>query len=104
METSAIRRARLSNWLIGGVAALVTCVATLLVALAFYDWNGAKGFIAAKVKERTGRDLFIGDLQVHPFSLHPRIQIAEVELSNAEWGDKQPMISAETVDFRVSLL
>ena len=104
MAPSATRRARLRNWLIGGLAALVTLVVTLLVAVAVYDWNNARGFIASKVKERTGRDLFIGDLQVHPFSLHPRVQIAEVELSNAEWGEQRPMIAAETVDFRVSLL
>ena len=104
MARSAARRFRLRNWLIGGVAAFVTLIATLLVAVAMYDWNNARGFIAGKVKEHTGRDLFIGDLQVHPFSLHPRIQIAEVELSNAEWGEQRPMIVAETVDFRVSLL
>jgi len=100
----SLRRIPARNWLIGGLAAFVTLIATLLVAVAMYDWNNARGFIAGKVKERTGRDLFIGDLQVHPFSLHPRIQIAEVELSNAEWGEQQPMIVAETVDFRVSLL
>ena len=100
----SLRRIPARNWLIGGLAAFVTLIATLLVAVAVYDWNNARGFIAGKVKERTGRDLFIGDLQVHPFSLHPRIQIAEVELSNAEWGEQQPMIVAETVDFRVSLL
>jgi uncharacterized protein involved in outer membrane biogenesis len=104
MAHSAPRRLRLRNWLIGGLAAFFALIATLLVAVALYDWNNARGFIAAKVKERTGRDLFIGDLQVHPFSLHPRIQIAEVELSNADWGEQQPMIAAETVDFRVSLL
>jgi uncharacterized protein involved in outer membrane biogenesis len=100
----SLRRIPARNWLIGGLAAFVTLVVTLLVAVAMYDWNNARGFIAGKVKERTGRDLFIGDLQVHPFSLHPRIQIAEVELSNAEWGEQRPMIVAETVDFRVSLL
>jgi uncharacterized protein involved in outer membrane biogenesis len=100
----SLRRIPARNWLIGGLAAFVTLIITLLVAVALYDWNNARDFIAAKVKERTGRDLFIGDLQVHPFSLNPRIQIAEVELSNAEWGEQQPMIVAETVDFRVSLL
>src|SRR5688572_5528206 len=104
MAISAIRRIPVRNWLIGGLAAFFTLIVTLLVAVAVYDWNNARGFIAGKVKERTGRDLFIGDLQVHPFSLHPRIQIAEVELSNAEWGEQRPMIVAETVDFRVSLL
>lgn len=104
MAISASRRIRARNWLIGGLAAFFTLIITLLVAVAVYDWNNARGFIAGKVKERTGRDLFIGDLQVHPFSLHPRIQIAEVELSNADWGEQRPMIAAETVDFRVSLL
>jgi uncharacterized protein involved in outer membrane biogenesis len=104
MAHSGTRRFRLRNWLIGGIAAFVTLIATLLAAVAVYDWNNARGFIAQKVKERTGRDLFIGELQVHPFSLHPRVQIAEVELSNAEWGQQRPMIAAETVDFRVSLL
>lgn len=104
MAHSTARRFRLRHWLFGGLAVFVTLVVALLVAVALYDWNNAKGYIAEKVKERTGRDLFIGDLQVHPFSLHPRIQIAEAELSNADWGEKRPMIVAETVDFRVSLL
>lgn len=103
MGTSAPRRFRARNWLIGGLGAFVALVVTLLVALALFDWNNARGWIAQKVLDRTGRELFIGDLQVHPFSLNPRVQAAEVELSNAEWGEKRPMIVAETVDFTVSL-
>ena len=79
-------------------------IAAAVIALALFDWNNARGWIAQKVKDRTGRDLVIGELRVRPFSLHPKIHAGDVTLSNAEWGEKTPMIEADTVDFSVSLL
>ena len=101
---SYILKSRVHRWIFGGVGVFVALIAAAAVALALLDWNHARGWISQKVKERTGRDLVIGELRVHPFSLHPRVHAGDVTLSNAEWGDKKPMIEADTVDFSVSLL
>ena len=79
---------RARHWLIGGAALLVTLVVALAAALALLDWNKARPWISEQVKERTGRDLAIGRLEVHPFSFYPGIEADDVTLSNAEWGDK----------------
>src|SRR4051812_25586487 len=92
------------RWVAGSLGVFLLIVAAGAIVLALFDWNHARGWISDKVKERTGRDLVIGELDVHPFSLHPRIHAAQVTLSNAEWGEKQPMIDADTVDFSVALL
>src|SRR6185295_1875088 len=92
------------RWLAGSLGAFLLLLVAAAIALALFDWNHARGWISKKVKERTGRDLVIGELRVHPFSLHPRVHAGEVTLSNAEWGDRKPMIEADAIDFSVSLL
>jgi uncharacterized protein involved in outer membrane biogenesis len=101
---SYIPQSRTHRWILGGVGVFVALIAAAVIALALFDWNHARGWISKKVHERTGRDLVIGELRVHPFSLHPRVHAGDVTLSNAGWGDKKPMIEADTVDFSVSLL
>src|SRR6185503_11644852 len=95
---------RKGRWLIGGLAAFAAIVATLVIALALYDWDNARGYISQKVKDRTGRELTIGHLRVRPFSLHPQVHVERLTLANAPWGDKQPFISADSLDFSLSLL
>ena len=92
------------RWILGIIGLFVVLIAAAAIALALFDWNHARGWVSDKVKERTGRDLVIGELRVHPFSLHPKVHAEEVSLSNAEWGDKTPMIEADSIDFSVSLL
>ncbi len=101
---ASIAKSRKRRWLIGGLGAFATLIATLVIALALYDWNNARGYISQKVKDRTGRDLAIADLKVHPFSLNPKVRAEQVTLANAPWGDKQPFIVADTLDFSISLL
>jgi uncharacterized protein involved in outer membrane biogenesis len=101
---SYIPRSRASRWLLGALGVFVALIAGALIALALFDWNHARGWIAEKVKERSGRDLVIGDLDVRPFSLHPRVQARDVRLSNTEWGDETPMIEADSVEFSIGLL
>jgi uncharacterized protein involved in outer membrane biogenesis len=101
---SYIPQSRASRWILGGLGAFIGLVAVAAIALALFDWNHARGWIAEKVKERTGRDLVIGELKVRPFSLHPKVHAGQVTLSNAEWGEKTPMIEADSIDFSISLL
>ena len=101
---SYIPKSRSLRWVAGGIGAFVVLLVAAVIALAVFDWNHARGWVSGKVKERTGRDLVIGELRVHPFSLHPRVHAGQVTLSNADWGEKGPMLEADAVDFSVSLL
>src|SRR6185436_12086669 len=103
-DVSYMFKSRLHRWLFGAIGVFVALIAAAAIALALFDWNRARGWISEKVKERTGRDLVIGELRVHPFSLHPRVHAGQVTLSNADWGEKGPMLEADAVDFSVSLL
>ncbi|MBC7803896.1 MAG: AsmA family protein [Candidatus Parcubacteria bacterium] len=86
----------------GGV--LLASVIAAVVTLALFDWNHARGWVASWVSERTGRTLSIaGNLEVKPFSFNPRVRAEQVSFANAEWGEQQPMLEADTVDFRVNL-
>jgi AsmA family protein len=76
-----------------------------LLALALFDWNHARGWIARQVEERTGRALVIaGNLEVHPFSFHPRVRAERVTFANSDWGEAKPMLDAESVEFSFGLL
>ena len=103
MATTAVN-SRKRRWLVGGLV-VVALIATPIIALALFDWNNARGWISQKVKDRTGRDLVIaGNLDVRPFSFHPKVHVEQLTFSNAPWGDKQPFIAADTLDFSFSLL
>jgi len=87
------------------IAVLVLAIGGALAALALFDWNHARGWISKKVHERTGRELTIaGNLEVHPFSLHPRVRAEQVRFENSDWGERRPMLEAKTVDFTFGLL
>ena len=90
--------------LVAGTAVLVATLTAGVLVLALIDWNAARPWIAAQVAERTGRHLLIeGDLDVRPFSLTPRVRAQRVTLGNADWGRKDPMLSAEDVEFTISV-
>ena len=86
-------------------AALLLAVAAALIWLASFDWNHARGWIAKRVLERTGRELVIaGNLEVRPFSLHPRVRAERVTFANSDWGEPKPMLDAGSIEFSFSLL
>ena len=79
-------------------------IAVGALALAFFDWNAARPWISARIKAQTGRNLAIeGNLKVRPFSLKPRISAQRVTLDNADWGKSAAMLSADEIEFSVSL-
>jgi len=90
------------------VALAVSVVAIAVIGtavIATYDWNHARGWISKQVSEKTGRELVIGgNLEVHPFSLTPRVRAERITLSNADWGEKKTMLAAEVVEFSFSLM
>lgn len=89
---------------LGVLTGLLLVAAGGLAWLATYDWNGARGWVAHKVEERTGRAMAInGNLDVHLFSWEPRVSAGEVTFANAGWGEDEPMFSAGKLALRVSL-
>jgi len=97
--------ARPLRWVLGGVGVLVALIAAAVIALALFDWNHARGWIGKKVKERTGREVRIeGNLRVRPFHWSPRVRAENITVSNAAWGDPQPFIVADSLDFSFHLV
>lgn len=95
---------RLHKRILAASAVLAGLAAVCVAAAALFDWNQARGLIAAEIKHRTGRDLAIeGNLGVDLFSLEPRVRAERVTLGNADWGEGRPMLTADAVEFSVSL-
>src|SRR3954471_23527878 len=90
-------------WIMLAVALAI--ILAVVLAAALIDWNQARGWVGKQAAERTGRELVIGgDLRVHPLSLHPHVHAEQVRFANAPWRDPRPMLEADSVDFRVSLM
>src|SRR5689334_16304407 len=91
--------------LVGVLVGLLLLAGGAALFLATYDWNNARGWIAKRVQERTGRELVIGgNLSVKPFSWQPAIRAEQVTFANAEWGEKRPMFSSDVIALRIALL
>ena len=104
MTVSFITKSPLRYLLLGGLGVFVALLAAVVIAVASFDWNQARGWIGERVKERTGREVKIdGNLRVRPFSFSPRIHAENITVSNAAWGEAQPFIVADTLDFSFSL-
>lgn len=82
---------------------IVGVLLAALIALPLIDWNDHRGWIAKKVSERTGRAFAInGDLDIK-LGTTPRIRAEQVTLGNAEWGSRPAMVSADAVEFSISV-
>ena len=73
------------------------------VLLSKIDFNQYKATIVAKVKESTGRDLFVGDIKFK-LSFVPTVEVSDVVFSNAEWANKTDMLTAKSIDVSVALI
>lgn len=101
---ATVRKFRWRRWFLAGLGVFAGLIAAAVIAVALFDWNHARGWISERVKERTGREFIIaGDLRVRPFSLHPKVHAEGARVGNAAWGEKAPLIEADTLDFSISL-
>ncbi|MFN4231071.1 AsmA family protein [Parvibaculum sp.] len=86
------------------VVVLVLLFAGALYALTFVDLGRFAPQIEAAAKEATGRTLEIeGPLHIG-FSLVPTVVAEDVSFSNADWGTKPQMLTAEKLALQVALL
>ncbi|HSV20634.1 MAG TPA: AsmA family protein [Casimicrobiaceae bacterium] len=85
------------------VLALAIVAAVLAAFILLFDWNLLKPYAERKVSEITGREFHIqGNLGVK-LSLNPLITADRITLANADWSQKQPMVEADQVAFRINL-
>ena len=89
------------NFLIG----ILLFFLAVVLLLAFFPWNVLRDPIGRYVTEDTGRELVIaGDLDVHPFSLSPRVVVHDIRFDNAPWGSEPRMLDLKRLEFQVRLL
>lgn len=63
-------------------------VALLVAFIAVFDWNWLRGPLARYYSHKTGRDVHISHLDVHPWSFQPRVTIDGLTISNPRWAPK----------------
>lgn len=81
-----------------------TLIVVVVLTLAFIDWNIFRGYISNVVSESIGRRFEIaGDLDVD-LSLTPRIQVNDVRLANAQWGQQPLMAQVASVETKIKLI
>ncbi|MEO5702363.1 MAG: AsmA family protein [Gammaproteobacteria bacterium] len=84
---------------------VVSVIALLVIFLAVFDWNSVRGYIGAKVEEKTGREFSIdGDLDVDFLPFPMRIHAQRLRFANAPWGTDKTMLNIRDLNFSISLL
>ena len=73
-------------------------------AVSTVDVNTLIGPIQTRVKAATGRDLAVRGGGRIALSLHPKVVLSDVTLSNAPWGSAPQMLTAQRVELEVALL
>ena len=95
---------RFLKW--GALAALVLLAMPLLVvlAVALFGLNWARGPLQNLTLQSTGRALRIGgDLQVHWAWPAPRLRAVDVSFANPAWAAQPQMLTAEAVEISIDL-
>src|SRR5688572_19400032 len=80
----------------------VGVIAALLILILIFDWNWFRRPLENYISEKTQREFRISDLHVK-LGLTPTIRMQDLTFANAEWGKQEPMASAKTLEFSVSL-
>ncbi len=86
------------------VGILLTIVIALAIWLLTFDANENKDWIAAKFRERTGRELTLGgniELSIYPWL---GLTAERVAIGNATGFSEEPLLSADELAFRIKLL
>lgn len=73
------------------------------IALTQIDFNNYKSMIVKVVRDTTGRELTLGDIQVKA-SFNPTIEIKNVTFSNAQWAKNPLMVSADSIDLSFAII
>lgn len=110
MRGAAALRLRWTLWSWGafyGWSALVLCslLAGAILWLYLLDWNTLRGPVARYASQRLGREVRIeGNLDVHLFSLTPRISVTGLKVVNPAWVGQPLAADIDRADISVRLV
>jgi len=79
-------------------------VALLVAFIAIFDWNWLRGPLARYYSHKTGRDVHLSHLDVHPWSFQPRVTIDDLTISNPDWAPKGDTASIPKLSVTMKLL
>ena len=86
-------------------AVLGSLILVLCLVLALIDWNALRGPISRFASARLHRPVAInGALEVHLWSLTPRVSVAGLTIGNAQWDAHKNMLEIERADVELKLL
>lgn len=89
---------------IGVAVALVLAIGAVAVAVLTVDPNTLIAPAQARVKAATGRDLAVRGGARIALSLHPRVVLTDVALSNPPWASARDMVKAQRIELAFELL
>jgi len=90
-----------TQWTLIALGALLV---SLVLILAFFDWNLMRHPLARMISARIGRPVAItGSLRVHPWSLTPSAEVEGLTIGNPGWAKQPTLFSARSVTLSVSL-
>jgi uncharacterized protein involved in outer membrane biogenesis len=89
---------------VGIVVVVVVVVVGAIVAIKTIDPNTLIAPVQGQVKAATGRDLSVRGGAHIALSLHPRIVLTDVVLSNAPWGTAKELARIERLELAAALL
>lgn len=85
-------------------AAIAVLIAAFVLFLAFFDWNLVRVPVARRISARIARPVKIGHLRLVLLTLHPSVQMRELEVGNPSWAGGGLMAKAQELDIRADLL
>jgi hypothetical protein len=102
------RRRRLRTaliWASGVLGVLIAIIAGVILVLALFDWNAARGPIGRFASGRMHREVVLsGPLEVHLWSLKPSATIRGLRIGNPAWAGPGQTATVDRLLVRIKLL
>ena len=87
-----------------GLITALLLFAAVIFFLFVFDWNWLRGPVAQAASARLNRPVAItGDLDVHPWSLKPKVEVHGLRVSQPKWA-KGEMAAIDRIAFQIELL
>jgi uncharacterized protein involved in outer membrane biogenesis len=100
-----VRRHRARAVLIWAGGVLGGLVLAVVLFLALFDWNAARGAIGRLASARMHREVVLaGPLEVHPWSLKPSATIRGLRIGNPSWAGPGQTVTVEGLLVQIKLL
>lgn len=86
-----------------GLITALLLFALVVFFLVIFDWNWLRGPVSSIASARLNRTVAItGDLDVHPWSLKPKVEVHGIRVSQPSWA-KGDMATVDRVAFQIEL-